>query len=135
MNERIVLLRKGLAVSFSQLIIYWDYINDNTQFSTHQGIKGLEFDRVSVIMDDESAGGFLFSYEKLFGAKALMDTDRKNKNEGKDNSITRTMRLFYVTCTRAKESLALIAYTSNVEATRQTAISQKWFSDEEIILM
>lgn len=61
----------GLAFSFAQLIIYWDYVNDDSQFSIHQDIKGLEFDRVSVIMDDESAGGFLFSYEKLFGAKSI----------------------------------------------------------------
>lgn len=134
-NERIIALRKGLSISFNQLITYWDYVNDKTQFSTHQGIKGLEFDRVSVIMDDESAGGFLFSYEKLFSAKALTDTDRKNKSEGKDNSITRTMRLFYVTCTRSKESLALIAYTSDREAVCQTAISNNWFSDEEVILI
>lgn len=134
-NEKIVVLREGLSVPFSQLISYWDYVNDNTQFSTHQGIKGLEYNRVAVIMDDESAGGFLFSYEKLFGAKALTDTDRKNKNEGKDNTITRTMRLFYVTCTRAKESLALIAYTSDVDAVRLTALSNNWFLDEEIILI
>ena len=47
-NERITALREGLNVPFSELINYWEYINGNTQFSTHQGIKGLEFDRVSV---------------------------------------------------------------------------------------
>ena len=51
-NERIVALREGLCVPFTELICYWDYINDNTQFSTHQGIKGLEFDRVAVKVPD-----------------------------------------------------------------------------------
>jgi DNA helicase-2/ATP-dependent DNA helicase PcrA len=86
-------------------------------------------------MDDESAGGFLFSYEKLFGAKPLTDTDKQNQIDGKDNSITRTMRLFYVTCTRAIESLAIIAYTSNIEAVKKTAVNNGWFSDDEVIVM
>jgi len=86
-------------------------------------------------MDDANAGGFLFSYEKLFGAKSLTDTDRKNAIEGKDNPITRTLRLFYVTCTSAKESLALIAYTSDTEAVKQTAIANKWFEPHEVTVV
>lgn len=134
-SEKIIALRKGLDVPFTELSKYWDYINDQTQFSTHQGIKGLEYDRVAVVMDDENAGGFLFSYEKLFGAKPISDTDKKNKAENKDNAITRTMRLFYVACTRAKESLALIAYTSDVNAVAKTAKENHWFNEDEIIIL
>jgi len=133
-STRLEALREGLSVPYSELLAYWNYVNDNTQFATHQGIKGLEFDRVSVIMDDESAGGFLFSYEKLFGAKSLTDTDIKNIKDGKDSSISRTRRLLYVTCTRAKESLVLIAYTSNVEAVMKTVISNKWFEPHEVLV-
>ena len=46
-------------------------------FGTHQGVKGLQFDRVLAILDDDEARGFLFSYEKLFGAKETSDTDKK----------------------------------------------------------
>jgi len=131
-NDAIEALREGLKVPFTELIAYWNYISDKTQFATHQGIKGLEYDRVAVIMDDESAAGFLFSYEKLFGAKKISDTDKRNVNEGKDNAISRTMRLLYVTCTRARESLVLIAYTSDVDAVKKTAIDYGWFTPEEI---
>jgi DNA helicase-2/ATP-dependent DNA helicase PcrA len=132
-HENVIALREGLRAPFSELINYWNYVNDNTQFSTHQGIKGLEFDRVAVIMDDESARGFLFSYEKLFGARKLTNTDLEHEKNGEDNSISRTKRLFYVTCTRAKESLVLIAYTSNADAVKRTAISNNWFSGDEIL--
>jgi DNA helicase-2/ATP-dependent DNA helicase PcrA len=64
-----------------------------------------------VIMDDAEAKGFMFSYEKLFGAKDITSTDKKNEQEGRDTSIKRTSRLFYVACTRAEESLAVVAYT------------------------
>jgi len=131
-SERIAALREGLNTSFDELEKYWNYVNDNTQISTHQGIKGLEFERVAVIMDDESAGGFLFSYDKLFGAKPLSDTDRKNEREGKDTTLLRTMRLFYVTCTRAKESLALIAYTNDTDSVHRTALENSWFYDDEV---
>ena len=41
---------------------YDDYVNHRSQFDTHQGVKGLEFDRVMVIIDDSEIKGFLFSY-------------------------------------------------------------------------
>ena len=58
---------------------YDDYVNHRSQFDTHQGVKGLEFDRVMVIIDDSEIRGFLFSYDKLFGVKDLSDADLKNK--------------------------------------------------------
>jgi len=133
-KEKVGALRSGLEASFSELIQYWDYVAGKTQFDTHQGIKGLEFARVAVIMDDENAGGFLFSYEKLFGAKELTATDKRNQIDGRDSSIERTRRLFYVTCTRAIESLALIAYTADPEKIKKTVLDNKWFSDEEIVM-
>lgn len=92
---------------------YDDYVNHRSQFDTHQGVKGLEFDRVMVIIDDSEIKGFLFSYDKLFGVKDLSNVDLKNKENGKETSIERTQRLFYVTCTRAKNSLAVVMYTNN----------------------
>ncbi len=86
-------------------------------------------------MDDSEAKGFLFSYEKLFGVKDKTETDIRNEREGKDTGITRTTRLFYVACTRAEKSLAIIAYTENKTAVKATAIANGWFSDEEIIVL
>ena len=66
---------------------YDDYVNHRTRFDTHQGVKGLEFDRVLVIIDDSEAKGFMFSYDKLFGVKNLSETDINNMAEGKETSI------------------------------------------------
>ena len=134
-NEKVTALRNALSVPFCELERYSSYVTDNTRFATHQGVKGLEFPRVMVIMDDAQARGFLFSYEKLFGAKAQSDTDIKNKREGKDTSITRTARLFYVACTRAQKSLAVVAYTEDVESVKDTALSNGWFSEDEIYML
>lgn len=114
---------------------YDDYVNQRTRFDTHQGVKGLEFDRVMVIIDDSEAKGFMFSYDKLFGVKELTETDKKHIEAGEESSVDRTQRLFYVTCTRAKESLAIVMYTSNSEKVKNQAISKGWFSEQEIVLL
>lgn len=114
---------------------YDNYVNHRSRFDTHQGVKGLEFERVMVIIDDSEAKGFLFSYDKLFGIKGLSDTDKKNLSEGKETSIERTQRLFYVTCTRAKSSLAVVMYANNPEGVKTEAIKKRWFEEDEIIIM
>ena len=114
---------------------YDDYVNHRSQFDTHQGVKGLEFDRVMVIIDDSEIKGFLFSYDKLFGVKDLSNVDLKNKENGKETSIERTQRLFYVTCTRAKNSLAVVMYTNNPERVKTETIKKGWFEENEIIVM
>ena len=124
---------ESLQCSFSQFEEYVNYISDQSRFGTHQGIKGLEFPRVMVILDDDEARGFLFSYEKLFGAKAPTSTDIKNEQEGKETSFDRTRRLFYVTCSRAEESLAIVAYTKEPQKVKEYIESQGWLEKEEII--
>lgn len=134
-DKKVTALRTALSVPFSELERYASYVAGNTPFATHQGIKGLEFPRVMVIMDDAQSRGFLFSFEKLFGAKAETVTDLSNKKEARDTSIMRTTRLFYVACTRAQKSLAVIDYTKNVAAVKSTAISNGWFFEKEIIIL
>ena len=124
--------RQALEVPFSQLKRYSEYLSEKSKFGTHQGVKGLEYERVMVIIDDAEAKGFLFSYDKLFGAKGLTEGDRKNISEGKETGIDRTRRLFYVACSRAKSSLAIVAYTDNPTAIKQNAINNGWFEKDEI---
>lgn len=125
----------AFAQPISQVIKYQEYLSEHSKFGTHQGVKGLEFPRVMVVIDDEESRGFMFTYDKLFGAKELTGTDKKNKEEGKETGIDRTKRLFYVACSRAKESLAIIAYTDNPALVKKNAMEFKWFSDTEIILI
>lgn len=124
---------KALKCSFNQIKAYSEYISDKSRFGTHQGVKGLEFPRVMVILDDEEARGFMFSYDKLFGVKSLSDTDKKNIAEGKETSIDRTRRLFYVTCSRAEKSLAIVAYTKNPDSVKNHTINNGWFSESEVV--
>jgi DNA helicase-2/ATP-dependent DNA helicase PcrA len=106
-DKKITALRQALSVPFDVLEKYSAYVTDNTSFITHQGVKGREFPRVMVIMDDSEARGFLFSYEKLFGVKDKTETDIRNEREGKDTGITRTTRLFMWLVHEPKKALQL----------------------------
>jgi DNA helicase II / ATP-dependent DNA helicase PcrA len=125
--------REMLETPFSQIEAYDDYISGASGFDTHQGVKGLEFPRVMVIV--EEARGFLFSYDKLFGAKDKSATDLKHEAVGEETTLDRTRRLFYVTCSRAEESLAILAYSENPEAVKRTVTANKWFSEQEVSIL
>ena len=103
------------ACPASQLLKYQTYISERTPFSTQQGIKGAEFERVLVVLDDAESTHFQFSYEKFLGLKALSDADQRHFQAGEETTIDRTRRLFYVCCTRALKDLAVILFTDNPE--------------------
>lgn len=125
-------LTQFLSAPFMQIKSYAAYVRGEASFDTHQGVKGREFQRVMVVMDDEESKGFMFKYEKLFGVEPESKTDLDNRRQGKDTAIDRVRRLFYVTCSRSMGSLALVAYSANPAQVRQYAISQGWFAENEI---
>lgn len=127
--------RVVLGRRYSEMAAFAGYANGLSPYGTHQGVKGLEFPRVMVILNDEEAGGFLFSYEKLLGITPASATDMKNESEGKDTSLSRTRRLLYVTCSRAEESLAIVVYSSQPEAARDRVIDAGWLTAEEVVVL
>ena len=124
--------RLALEAPFEQIAKYDRYVRGVSQFDTHQGVKGLEFPRVMVVISDEEARGFMFNYGKLMGIKDKTKTDIDNETAGKETSLDRTRRLFYVTCSRAEESLAIVYYSDNPQAVRESLIARGWFEADEI---
>lgn len=122
-TERALAIQAFLNAPFSQIGPMMEYLSGEAHFDTHQGVKGLEFDRVMVIMDDAEARGFLFKYEDLFGGKAAGE-----------KTVESTKRLFYVTASRAKESLALVAYSSAPDRIQNFVLQEEWFSPDEVVV-
>lgn len=125
---------EALETDFFQIRNYKDYIDGNSIFRTHQGVKGNEFERVMVVMGDDEAGGFWFSYDQYFGAKELSQASQKKRDEGEETGLDRTRRLFYVTSTRAKNSLAHVIYTSDVSKVKESLIEKKLARESEVII-
>ncbi|UIK04816.1 UvrD-helicase domain-containing protein [Neorhizobium galegae] len=122
-SEVAIAISEFLAGSFSQLERYVEYVSGAARFDTHQGIKGREFPRVMVIMDDSEARGFLFNFDKLFGDV-----------HADDKTAQATKRLLYVTCSRAEESLVLVGYSGNPEMVKANVVREGWFRPEEVQL-
>jgi DNA helicase-2/ATP-dependent DNA helicase PcrA len=114
---------------------YSAYISGDSAFDTHQGVKGLQFPRVMVVVDDQEARGFMLSYEKLLGAKSLSATDLKHEQEGEETTVHRTRRLLYVTASRAEESLAIVTYSADPERVKATVVQAEWFTEGEVELI
>ncbi|WP_293931781.1 UvrD-helicase domain-containing protein [Iodobacter sp.] len=132
-DSEIAAWAEALETDFFQIRNYKDYIDGNSIFRTHQGVKGNEFERVMVVMDDDEAGGFLFSYEQYFDVKELSRDSQKKRDEGEETGLDLTRRLFYVTSTRAKNSLAHVIYTSDVAMLKKNLIAKKFAREIEII--
>ena len=58
-----------------------------------------------------------------------------NAEEGKETSIDRTLRLLYVTCSRAEESLALVLWASNPVAAATAIKATGWFQADEVAML
>lgn len=120
---------------FSELVAFASYAVGLSPYGTHQGVKGLEFPRVMVVINDEEAGGFLFSYDKLLGVKEPTKTDRDNERDGKDNALARTRRLLYVTCSRAEKSLAIVVYTPQPALAKKNVVTAGWLHESEVEIL
>lgn len=127
--------RRALNASFDQIEKYDRYVSGISKFDTHQGVKGREFPRVMAIISDDEARGFLFSYEKLFGAKEKSRTDLENEASGRETTIERTRRLFYVICSRAQQSLAIVYYSKNPPLVKDTVVNRGWFDSSEVEML
>lgn len=129
-------IRRGWCALFAspwqELGKYKRYLAGGSELATHQIVKGSEFHHVMVVMDDSQAGNPQISYEKLFEAKPLTPADLKNIKDGKETTIDRSLRLLYVTCSRARESLALVLWSEVPEEALKKIRSSGWFEDYEI---
>lgn len=128
-------IEKFLDCHAHQLWGYQRYVQDASVFSTQQGVKGAEFDRVLSVLDDEEGQHRQFSYDKYFNQAEPSDTDRKHQEAGEDSVIDRTRRLFYVSCSRATRDLAILYFTSDPEAARDDIVGRRLFPAEDVHLL
>jgi len=105
-------------VKFSEFKNLYQYLEGKTPFSTQHKTKGAEFNNVLVILDN---GGWRnYNFENLF------------LNSGTESVLERTKKLFYVCCTRSKETLAVFFHNPSGPIVSQAEV---WFGAENVINM
>ena len=112
-NEKSDKFEPFLATKFLQIMPYSSYVKETSGFRTHHGVKGLQFDCVMAIIDNDS-NWRAYNHSQFF----LGD----GANDG-------TLRLLYVICTRAKKSLAIVLYAD----ISKEQIRKDCFADDEVI--
>lgn len=95
-------LRDLRTIPYRQVVRLHQYLEKNTPFSTSHGTKGEEYDNVLVVIDDKLWNQYKFS--------AVL--------EGKTsaNQYSRSLNLFYVCCSRARNNLVVLMLNSSKES-------------------
>jgi DNA helicase II len=83
-------------IPFSELLQFSEYLNQTSPFSTEHGTKGAEYDNVILIIDDNT-------WKQQYRVSTLFGSD-----DHIDARIERTLRLFYVAISRARNNLVVI---------------------------
>ena len=83
-------------IPFRELLSFYDYLNDTSPFCTEHSTKGAEFDNVILIIDN-STWKQQYKVSTLFGSSDHIDA-----------RIERTLKLFYVAISRARNNLIVV---------------------------
>lgn len=84
------------SIPFSELLKFSEYLDKTSPFSTEHGTKGAEYDNVILIIDDNTWKQ-QYRVSTLFGSGDHIDA-----------RIERTLRLFYVAISRARNNLIVV---------------------------
>jgi len=95
-----------LALQFREISTYRAVSESHLPYSTKHGVKGDEFANVLVVLDDAGANWNQYSFGNLLADQ-----------EGNANRLTRTRNLFYVCCSRAKDTL-IVAHVGDGNRSR-----------------
>lgn len=86
-----------MQTNYREVISAFKHIQEQTSYSTKHGTKGEEYRNVLVVIDDTSWVS-MYNFEKFF-----------DNTDDKEHRKLRTKNLFYVSCSRAKENLVVLA--------------------------
>ncbi|WAC11867.1 UvrD-helicase domain-containing protein [Dyadobacter pollutisoli] len=120
-------LYKRIAnVNYSEFRKLYSYLEGQTPFSTQHKIKGEEFENVLIVLDNGGWNKYNFQY--------LLHPDIFNgltpaKKKSYPGILSRTQKIFYVCCTRAKKNL--VVYYDNPDD-RIVQRAKEWFGDANV---
>jgi DNA helicase II / ATP-dependent DNA helicase PcrA len=107
-----------MITSYKEWLKVYSYVQSDTPFSTKHNTKGDEYENVLMVIDDD-AWKNQYNFDKM-----ISNTDTS------ENRQERSLNLFYVCCSRAKENLVVLVLSQISAATKQKA--KEWFSVENV---
>lgn len=105
------------AIKYSEFQKLYEYLEGKTPFSTQHKTKGAEFDNVLVVLDN--GGWNNYNFESVFVDNRKSETVK-----------SRSLKIFYVCCTRTKENLAVFYHMPSVNVIDK---AKEWFGEDNVI--
>lgn len=94
------------SIPISEFSNLFRYLDENSPFSTQHKVKGLECDNVLFVLDTAGWNKYDFSYVLDETVESHLSASKRDSFPRKES---RTRKLLYVGCTRAKKNLLLYA--------------------------
>lgn len=116
-------MAKFFSCSAQELWPYERYVSEGSPYATQHGVKGAQFERVMVVMDEEESDYRTYNYERVFASAEARAADRARAMDGDENTWSRTLRLLYVCCTRAQRGLVLIFFVADPATTLENVVA------------
>jgi DNA helicase-2/ATP-dependent DNA helicase PcrA len=130
-NEELHAQEKGdwladafFAMSTAELSPYFDFISENTPFSTQHGVKGEEYPNVIVVFDDVEAQWSQYNFNKLLTPETIGDPTEGQFERGK--------KLAYVSFSRAELNLRILLFTPSPDDARTELLAKGLFENHQI---
>ena len=108
-----------MGIQYLEVISFYDFVENKTVFSTKHGTKGDEYENVLVIIDDGSWRQS-YSFKEMFAGESKYP-----------ERLQRTLNLFYVCCSRAKNNLSVATVSTMDEAAMSTV--KDWFGESNLV--
>lgn len=115
-----------LAMSTGELQSYYDFIMQNTPYSTQHGVKGEQFTNVLVVYDDVEAAWNLYNFTKLLTPQTAGEPTDGQRERGK--------KLAYVSFSRTRQNLRILLFTPRPDEARKELLEQKLFKEDQIVI-
>lgn len=111
-------------VPYSEIVAFVKFHRDNALYATKHGVKGAEFGDVLVVV---GRGWNLYNFDRMLAVAAVSDS----LPEKEMVAYLRNRNLFYVSCSRARNRLAVL-FTQALSAESLITLSS-WFGEENLV--
>lgn len=122
LEGRLQELDKLHAVPYKEIINLATFLEEETPYATKHGVKGAEFDNVLVVV---SRGWNHYDFD------AMLQAAEQGNLEYASDAVVRARNLFYVACSRARQSLVVL-FTAELSEHGLAAL-ERWFLPENVI--
>jgi DNA helicase-2/ATP-dependent DNA helicase PcrA len=116
--------QKLREISYSEIIAFRGFHSQAAPYATKHGVKGAEFDNVLVVV---GRGWSNYNFGEMLNRVASSSLEEPRG----DQMFVRNRNLFYVSCTRARDRLAVL-FTQELSAKAISHLGD-WFGESNVI--